>query len=646
MRIDEIARSGAPVKVLAVDDDPDFAKILKSTLALSGGHDYVIESAVTQAEAVEKLGRKIYDVVTVDIVLPDANGLDLLDRIVHFEDAPPVIVSTGHGGEKIASRSFELGASGYVMKDREMSVKLPQAINRAVEKEAERKALAAADGECSLALTTIGRLGAVFFIVDADGWLVRWNHRLSQLTGRTDEELRAMNVADMVSGWEAFPGSAPDGGNRYFLGGIVKSDREAVPCEFVVGTHAEIDGSPAGTFVLAKEYHPGGDGERNSPGFRDEAALSSDRTGEAIFKANFDGVITYANEIGAQLTGHERDTFTSVRLEDVIHPEDIGELFGVLMLAQRELRLITGVETRFLTAGIWRFMEWNVSPEFNSHGECGGYQLTGRDVTEKHRTEEFLNQIICELDYYAHTVSHDLRGPLTAVMAAADTLRQLVYNMQSPDVTEEVMLMSQIISDNTEKVGHMVIDMLSLAESAQRPEEVEDVQVSGLVKAVLTELAPVIENRGVRMSVDEDMGTVSANRLQMYQLFSNLIRNGLEHNDSQAPRMLIQHLGSASGYHRFAVCDNGSGVPESQKNRIFAPFFKGQAGGTGIGLSTVQRIVKAYNGYINIHNRGGACFEFCIRDADPADTAPAAGAAGLGGVTGPGRLTEEQGAWA
>jgi K+-sensing histidine kinase KdpD len=60
--------------------------------------------------------------------------------------------------------------------------------------------------------------------------------------------------------------------------------------------------------------------------------------------------------------------------------------------------------------------------------------------------------------------------------------------------------------------------------------------------------------------------------------------------------------------------DNGTGIPEGCLPRVFDPFFRGEQGGTGIGLAIVERIVKTYGGRIKVTNRGGARFEFTLCD--------------------------------
>jgi signal transduction histidine kinase len=62
------------------------------------------------------------------------------------------------------------------------------------------------------------------------------------------------------------------------------------------------------------------------------------------------------------------------------------------------------------------------------------------------------------------------------------------------------------------------------------------------------------------------------------------------------------------------VRDNGPGVPEGHFEDIFKLFYKGAHGGVGVGLATVDKIAKVYEGFVRVYNDDGACFEFSLRD--------------------------------
>jgi signal transduction histidine kinase len=108
---------------------------------------------------------------------------------------------------------------------------------------------------------------------------------------------------------------------------------------------------------------------------------------------------------------------------------------------------------------------------------------------------------------------------------------------------------------------------------------------------------------------------VAAIITHIYQLFSNLVGNALQYNDSPEPELRITYHREGDGRHRYRVADNGPGIPAEDLERIFDPLFKGKGGGTGIGLSIARKIASIYGGGIKAYDDGGARFEFTLRDA-------------------------------
>jgi len=163
--------------------------------------------------------------------------------------------------------------------------------------------------------------------------------------------------------------------------------------------------------------------------------------------------------------------------------------------------------------------------------------------------------------------------------------------------------------------ARLIDDLLSLAEAGQTPDVLEEVDIGEIVEQVLEENAGAIEEKGMRVEADGPLGHGLGSPAHLYQLFANLIGNCVKHCDSDRPVVRVSYLGNTGdGGHRYLVRDNGSGIPAEYLGRIFDPFFKGETGGTGIGLATVEKIVHLYGGEIKAYNEEGACFEFSIKD--------------------------------
>ena len=239
-------------------------------------------------------------------------------------------------------------------------------------------------------------------------------------------------------------------------------------------------------------------------------------------------------------------------------------------------------------------------------------------------------KMLMELDGFAQTVSHDLKNPLAAIKIASDALQDLLKLSHDKDEDQEEMdqdicNIAEVMDKSVMKASALVNYLLSLAEAGQVPTEVSGVDVGEIVERITSERRRDIETRGVRIEKSEDLGSIIASEAHVYQLFSNLIGNAIKHNDSADPVVEVSCLGDdGDGSHRYVVRDNGAGIPAEEIKNIFRPFYKSRSEGSGIGLATVDKIVKLYRGEIRAYNDNGACFEFVIKDFSEGDHVPEA----------------------
>ena len=239
-----------------------------------------------------------------------------------------------------------------------------------------------------------------------------------------------------------------------------------------------------------------------------------------------------------------------------------------------------------------------------------------RKVAE--RTEE-LAAVNAELEGYAHTVSHDLKGPLSAMSLAEQLLRQQLALPEEQQAKGEIGESFDIMERNLKKSFALIDNLLALAEAGQVPVQVHSVDVSSVVQNVLHERQPALEERGTKVVVAANLGYIVGDQTQIYQVFTNLIGNAIKHNTGNEPIMEVSYLGDdEDGAHRYVVRDNGPGIPPESMEKLFIPFFKGETGETGVGLATVEKIIEVYGGEIRAYNNNGACFEFTMNDLNDA----------------------------
>jgi signal transduction histidine kinase len=228
------------------------------------------------------------------------------------------------------------------------------------------------------------------------------------------------------------------------------------------------------------------------------------------------------------------------------------------------------------------------------------------------RTQE-LSERNSDLEAYAHVVSHDLKGPLSAVISASDTIDELMKNCDDEKVANQVTEVASIILRSSLSAIDLINDLLGLAKAGQAPKKISNVEVKAQVQKVLEERSSLIEARGIKVITDDDLGTVWADPTHIYQLFTNLIGNAIEYDDNPNPEIRITHR-KEDGAHHYRVRDNGPGIPAGEAEEIFLPLYRGRNGGTGLGLAIVKRIVEIYHGDVGVTSNGGACFDLTLKD--------------------------------
>jgi PAS domain S-box-containing protein len=334
----------------------------------------------------------------------------------------------------------------------------------------------------------------------------------------------------------------------------------------------------------------------------------------AIFDLN--GKVLDVSEVGLKLFGYDDIAeICDKNPTDFVAPEDRGK--GVSGIAElMHGSIVENLLLNFIRKDGSTFVgEVSAAPLHDRDGNLTGSIDIVRDVTERQRAGEELQRVNDELRGYAHTVSHDLKGPLATILTTVGLIESLAES--GKDIADMWELID-ILRNDARSVYDRVEELLSLAQAGQEPIEPVDVDVSALMSDVLVGLAGLLEDKKAAVDVDEDLGRIRANPTQMAMIFTNLVENALRHGGDGCVKVEVRYLGDdRDAAHRYLVRDNGTGLPPGTEKEVFAAFFKvPESRGAGIGLSIVERIVRACNGEIRAYNDGGACFEFTLRDTE------------------------------
>lgn len=212
-----------------------------------------------------------------------------------------------------------------------------------------------------------------------------------------------------------------------------------------------------------------------------------------------------------------------------------------------------------------------------------------------------------QLEHLAETLAHDLRSPGERMGEFA----ALLMGEYGDRLDERATRWLRFIEENGRLLRERVEDILAVARIGGRTVAVEAVDPALVIQDVLKSRAGEMERLGVRVFVDGAPLMVACHRAYLYQTMDNLVSNAVKFSsDRPAPSIEIRWK-QASDRAEFSIADNGIGIPELERRRVFEPFVRlnpAATPGSGIGLAIVRRIVELYGGEVWIKpNVPGGC---------------------------------------
>ncbi|MDG5816164.1 PAS domain S-box protein [Chitinispirillales bacterium ANBcel5] len=239
--------------------------------------------------------------------------------------------------------------------------------------------------------------------------------------------------------------------------------------------------------------------------------------------------------------------------------------------------------------------------------------LSVSDLTELRKAEEELRVTIRDLESFSYSVSHDLRTPLNTVKGFV----AIVVEDYAELIDEEGRDYLRRIDENVKKMQQLIDDMLSMSRVGRHEVKRQDVDLSIIVREYMREIKSSEPQRPVEVIIEENVHASADPRL-LHLALENLLRNACKFT-SQREKARIE-FGTIKRENQtvYFVRDNGVGFDMQFAKKIFEPFKRGHGekefGGSGVGLSIVQRVVEKHGGRVWAEGEvgKGAAFYFTL----------------------------------
>ncbi|MFV1964603.1 MAG: ATP-binding protein [Pirellulaceae bacterium] len=333
-----------------------------------------------------------------------------------------------------------------------------------------------------------------------------------------------------------------------------------------------------------------------------------------VYRIDLDGRLTFGNSAYLRDVGRPLEDLLGKTVFDIFPEEEAHKYAaddGWVMETGQDFHDVEEHDVRSEKL----YVEVLKSRVHDHQGRPVGVQGLYWDVSARKRAEEQLQRSMAELERsnkelqrFAAVASHDMHAPLRRIVTAIQRIQEHCCGRVDAETSEYLEF---IVSS----VDHMqkLIDVLlahSRIGAADRPLELVD--CGAAVSTALMSLEPSICECGAEVSVG-DLPTLVANRVEMVQLFQNLIGNAVKYHCQGTPFVDVQ-AEPDENHWLFRVKDNGIGIPGKDCERIFEAFQRlhdeGKYPGTGIGLATCKKIVEQLDGKIWVESRPGEGCEF------------------------------------
>lgn len=235
-------------------------------------------------------------------------------------------------------------------------------------------------------------------------------------------------------------------------------------------------------------------------------------------------------------------------------------------------------------------------------------KATGRLAYANHELRERNSA----LDSFNSALSHDLGSPLQSAL-----LRTELLLSEGPPLTRDQTELVVEIRASIERMGQLTRELYKLSTMGNELELRTSIDVGKLVREVHIDLHGALVDTGAFVELRGPIPPVFGNEPLLREVLQNLIQNAMKFADPSGPRILVESIPGRNGTVAIAVEDNGAGIPEADRIRVFRPFVQLKSNhdgkGRGSGLAIVARIVSAHQGAIWVesgHELGGARFIF------------------------------------
>jgi PAS domain S-box-containing protein len=360
----------------------------------------------------------------------------------------------------------------------------------------------------------------------------------------------------------------------------------------------------------------------------DRLRLVIDTIPAHVWSTRPDGSVDFINRRWLETSGVDVEDTHAWNLGSTVHPDDLARYVNEWHAA-----LATGqpMESEVRLRQADRKYRWWLTrnvPLRNDVGNIIKWYGTAIDIEDRKRAEqerERLRQLEADLAHVNRvsmlgelgaSLSHELKQPIAAAITNADTCLRWLKRDQ-PDIEEASEAVTRIVEAGNRAAE--IINRLRSFYTKSAPVERELVDVNELIPEMLVLLRSEANRHSLPMRTDlaADLPRVTADRVQLQQVFLNLMLNGIEAMKGSGGVLTIVSQLDNDDQLLISISDTGVGLPAEKADQIFNAFFTTKPQGSGMGLAISRSIVESHGGrlWASANSGRGATFHFTLPTA-------------------------------
>jgi PAS domain S-box-containing protein len=591
------------IRILLFEDNAADADLVAEYLELSQ-LDFTLTVAQRLSDGIKQLSSKNFDLILLDLNLPDCQGISTLQRVIPNTTDEVIIVLTAADDEQLSLESLKVGAQDYLYKDRLNGEMLRRSIRYAMERATLMRRLENHNSEIQYRETLLRRI----FDTNTDAMLILtrayeikfFNPAAANLLESDSEQLIGETFPFEIKGGESSELEIPDANNSTR---IVELSAVDLVWE---GENAQL--------VILRDITQRRQAEQELKREKERLSVTLDSIVDAVIATDQSCAVERLNHEATKLTGIPNEDAQGRPLQEILklkHPKTGKTITNptALLLDPNFIELATkqGLPLERpdgKTLNVTAEARCILDEESNQHG-C---VIVLRDITQQKKTEDelFKAEKLNSISLLAGGIAHDFNNMLTAILGNISMVR---IEMDEGDSHSTKLIAAEKAALQAKSLTQQLLTF-----SKGGAPTLEVTTVSEMVEESAQFL---LRGSNVRCTVkkDEELWTVDVDKGQISQVVNNLIINA----DQAMPEggnisIRIRNLQVRNAevpalpkgeYVCIEVHDQGIGISPQNLKRIFDPYFTTKKEGNGLGLASSYSIIKSHSGTITVDSAVG-----------------------------------------